>query len=204
MTQAATPSTDPPYVTFERFVTDPSIPECSEWVEGRVVPMSPVTNEHDELGGWLILLISTFNEIRQVGRLHYEPFQMKVPGQDISRAPDIMFVLREHLGRIKGTYLEGPADLVIEIISPGSVRVDRGEKFDEYERAGVREYWLLDPHRRTDDFYRLNAEGLYEKLPVDDGVFRSRVLDGFWIEVDWLWQNPKPGLFDIVDRWGIR
>ena len=46
--------------------------------------------------------------------------------------------------RLKKTFLDGPADVVVEIISAGSIGLDRGDKFVEYERGGVREYWLID------------------------------------------------------------
>lgn len=55
------------------------------------------------------------------------------------------FVASEHLDRLKETYLDGPADLVVGIVSPDSVGRDRGEKFYEYAQGGVPEYWLIDP-----------------------------------------------------------
>jgi Uma2 family endonuclease len=58
-------------------------------------------------------------------------------------------------------YLDGLADLVIEIISPESTSRDRGEKFYEYEMVGVRGYWLVDPQRELAEFYLLDAQGRY-------------------------------------------
>ena len=49
----------------------------------------------------------------------------------------------ERLDRVHRTYLDGPADLVVEIVSPESAGRDRGEKYYEYEAAGIPEYWLL-------------------------------------------------------------
>ena len=93
------------------------------------------------------------------------------------------------------TRLVGPADLVIEIVSDSSAARDRVDKFYEYERAGVREYWIFDP--RTDkervDFYRLTAQGKYQAvLPDADGRYHAAVLPGFWLHPDWLWQDPPP------------
>lgn len=61
------------------------------------------------------------------------------------REPDLLFISNETAQRLTERKLEGAADLVIEIIFPESVRRDRYEKFDEYEEAGVREYWIIDP-----------------------------------------------------------
>ncbi len=69
---------------------------------------------------------------------------------------------------------------------------DRGEKFYEYEQAGIREYWLIDPQREQAEFYPLTPEGRYRlTLPDAEGVYRSAVLPGFWLRVAWLWQPSR-------------
>lgn len=109
------------------------------------------------------------------------------------REPDVLVVLREHLARVQRTFLNGPADLVVEIVSDESVGRDRGTKFEEYREAGIPEYWLLDPRIEQADFYWLDDRGRYQPAPLDDaGVYRSRVLDGLWLRVEWLWQQPLP------------
>jgi Uma2 family endonuclease len=100
------------------------------------------------------------------------------------------------LDRLKGTYLEGPEDLVVEIISPESAGRDRGDKFYEYREAGIPEYWLIDPTLQQAEFYHLDAQGRYQLVPPDgEGIYHSRALPGFWLRVDWLWQEPMP---DVV------
>ncbi|MEZ5301901.1 MAG: Uma2 family endonuclease [Verrucomicrobiales bacterium] len=78
------------------------------------------------------------------------------------REPDIIFVASENLGRIKNAFLDGPADLAVEVISPESQGRDRGDKFYEYQAGGVREYWIIDPERQVAEFYRLNDRDLFE------------------------------------------
>jgi Uma2 family endonuclease len=108
------------------------------------------------------------------------------------REPDVMFVRSENLGRLHETYLDGPADLVIEIVSSESVGRDRGDKFYEYAEGGVPEYWLIDPQRQRVDFYRL-VEGEYIPLLTGkEGKYESQVIPGFWLYVEWLWQDPLP------------
>jgi Uma2 family endonuclease len=129
---------------------------------------------------------------------------MKI-GPDLpGRAPDLMFILERYRDRLKRTHLEGPADLVVEVISPGSRGVDRGEKYVEYEQGGVPEYWLFDPDRRQHEFYRLAPTGLYELATVPpDGVYRSSAVDGLWIKPTWLWQQPRPTVISIAKEWGL-
>ncbi len=118
------------------------------------------------------------------------PFQMKMKQ---GREPDLLFVAQEHLDRLKETYLDGPADLVVEIISPESLERDRGAKFVEYEAGGVPEYWLLDPLRRWVEFYRLGEDGRYRAAFAGaEGTYHSVALPGFWLRVEWLWQEPLP------------
>jgi Uma2 family endonuclease len=77
-------------------------------------------------------------------------------------------------------------------------------KFQEYQLGGVREYWLLEPELKQADFYQLGADGQFQPLPVDaDGIFRSRVLPGFWLKIEWLWQSPFP-YEQAVWEWDVR
>jgi len=109
------------------------------------------------------------------------------------------FDAAQEITRLLESWLDGPADVVIEITSPDSLLRDRGEKFAEYELGGVREYWLIDPERERVDFYRLDAEGYYERAPVDaEGVYHSEVIPGFWLKVEWLWQEPLPKVLDVL------
>lgn len=120
------------------------------------------------------------------------------------REPDLMFLAQEHRDRLRETYLEGPADLVIEIISPESRLRERGEKFAEYEMAGVREYWLLDPERQRADWYRLDPEGRYRLAEADPaGLYHSQVIPGFRLRVQWLWQIPLPPVLTVLKEMGL-
>ena len=119
---------------------------------------------------------------------------------DSKREPDLFIVLNENLARLTQTYLDGPADICIEISSPGTEDVDRGDKFLEYEKGGVGEYWLFDPRRLEALFYRLNADGLYEpQRPDENGNYRTPLLPNFVLHVPALWQDPLPD-FDAIGK----
>jgi len=191
-------------ISYEEFLDWPGENQHVEWVGGKVVTMSPISKEHSDVGLFLLNLLKHFVEARDLGAVLYDPFQMKT-GPDLpGRAPDILFVARANLGRLHRNHLEGPGDLVVEIISPGSRAVDRGEKFYEYEQGGVPEYWLIDPQRQQTEFYQRGADGIYRLTPADDqGIYRSRVLDGLWLKVDWLWQRPLPALLSVLKEWRL-
>src|ERR1051326_8073907 len=105
------------------------------------------------MGRFLLRLFSEFLDERDLGELRYERFQMKTAPDLPGREPDILFVANAHLSRLKETYLEGPGDLVVEIVSPESRERDTEEKFREYEQGGVPEYWIIDLELKQAEYY---------------------------------------------------
>lgn len=181
-------------MTYEEYLAAPDIDEQTEWVRGEVVPMMSVTRKHSDLSAYLIGLLGFYNRRHSLGHLLHEPFNMKT-GPDLpGRSPDLFFVRSENLSRVHENFLEGPADLVIEIVSPGTGTTDRRDKFHEYQSGGVREYWILDPHTQTAEFYVHDERGEFQAAEAPGGSFRSTVVDGFWLEIEWLWELPDPEL----------
>ena len=191
-------------VTYEEFLDWAEDGTHAEWIDGEVLIMSPTSKVHQDLADFLAALLRLYSEDRQPGAVISAPFQMKA-GPDLpGREPDVLFVTQERVDAIKESYLDGPADLAVEVISRDSRARDRGDKFYEYEQGGVREYWLLDPLRRQAEFYRLGEDGIFHSVPVgDDGIFSSEVLRGLWLQVDWLWRNPLPTLLSVLKEWEL-
>jgi Uma2 family endonuclease len=201
---AASAETSAGAMTYQEFLNWPGDNHHVEWVNGRMVFMSPVTEPHENIRGFLYSLLKNFVEAHHLGRVYSESFQMKT-GPDLpGRAPDVFFVANENLRRVTRMYLEGPADLVVEIISPGSRATDRGDKFYEYEQGGVPEYWLLDPERQQAEFYLRGSDGIYRLVPLgSDGVYRSKMLKDLWLRVEWLWQPLPPPILDVLREWRL-
>lgn len=175
-------------MSYEEYLRDPGIPEHTEWVDGEVTEMMSVSNKHAQLVGYLARLIGMYVELRELGEIRMDPFQMRPTPSSNGRAPDLIFVVRTKLGSLRPQYLEGPADVVIEVTSPGTEAVDRGDKFYEYEAGGVPEYWILDPVREVAEFYVRDESGVFRSANVQpDGEFESAALDGFRLKVEWLW-----------------
>jgi Uma2 family endonuclease len=128
-----------------------------------------------------------------LGEVFDAPFEVKLWPDGPSREPDALFISRERLPALTSKRFEGAPDLVIEVISPTSVTIDRVDKYLEYERAGVREYWIIDPRPRQEqaDFFVRGESGRFVSAPVDeDGVYTSTVISGFRLRLDWL-QRPE-------------
>jgi Uma2 family endonuclease len=179
----------PSKMTYEEFLAWADEDTLAEWVNGEVVMYSPASSKHQDLLDFLVSVLRPFVEQRELGKVLSAPFQVKL---EHGREPDLIFVAQEHLDRLRQTYLDGPADLVIEIVSPESAARDRGAKFYEYAEGGVSEYWLIDPQTQWAEFYYLKAGHYRSAFSGDEGVYRSEALPGFWLRVEWLWQEPLP------------
>ncbi len=167
--------------TYAEYLLWPDDATLAEWKDGEIIIYTPPTNRHQEIAGFLLALLSAFARLLDLGIVHIAPFEVKLWPGGPSREPDILFIDRERLGQLTPQRFEGGPDLAIEIVASGSARIDRVEKFIEYERAGVREYWLIDPRpgQEQADFYGLEADGRFASLGLDDdGQFSSLVLPG--------------------------
>ncbi len=191
-------------MTYEEFLEWCDEDTWAEWVDGEVVVLSPASLRHQDVRGWLASVIRAFAEAHDSGIVLTAPFQMHLANLGRGREPDLLFISKERRHLLKETHLDGPADLVVEIVSPESRLRDRGEKFAEYEAGGVREYWIIDPDRKEADFYLLDARGRYRLKEADpEGIYRSQAIPGFWLKVDWLWQEPLPPVPEVLRELGL-
>jgi Uma2 family endonuclease len=171
-----------------------------EWVYGKVVEMPGIDDAHDEIVRFIEDIILAFLQEYTGGRIFQDPRLMDLGDNLPRRAPDLQVLLPESFHKIGRIQNIGPADLVVEVVSKGSERIDRVHKFTEYEKGGVREYWVIDPIYREALFYQLDTDGLYQRIiPTEDGRYYSAVLKGFWIPVQSLWQSPSPTLKEIME-----
>src|SRR5947207_11682422 len=105
----------------------------AEWVDGEVILMSAASYRHQALVNFLANLLTLFVEAHDSGDVIPGPFQMKLPVRPSGREPDLLFVSKERQDLIRETYLNGAADLVVEIISIESRGRDTLDKREEYE-----------------------------------------------------------------------
>jgi len=159
-----------------------------EWNNG-ILEEVPVTDLMQyTLYSWFISLIHQFLRVHPVGNAVALEMGFKLTphgGRASIRKPDMGIVLHSNptvLRRWDKSYA-GIFDLCIESLSDSNKREierDTVTKKGEYARAGVREYYILDPRAQHQAFYRLNRSGNYVPIqPTADGVIRSSVLDGF-------------------------
>ncbi len=171
-----------------------------EWVDGRLLPMTPITLRHSLISRYLETLLAAYFDLNPVGVVLAAPFVMRLDSIPSRREPDLQVVLHNTPGDLTETAMIGPADLCIEIVSEKSSTRDYGEKFTEYERGGVRTYWIIDPLRTDARFYELADNGRYQPGRInDDHIYHPSLLPGFALHVPTLWADPLPTVARIVE-----
>ncbi|MEN3001927.1 MAG: Uma2 family endonuclease [Armatimonadota bacterium] len=192
-------------VSFEEFLDWLDEDTHAEWVDGEVIPKMPVSVKHQRESSFLYQILSSWLNYHRLGETHHPPLLVKFTlpnGKSVAREPDIVVILNTNPGIFTEQYFEGAPDLIVEILSPSNRNIDRLTKYEEYEAIGVPEYWLIDPDRQYAEFFQLDETGAYRvAFSGSEGVYRSRVLEGLWLELRWLWERPP--VWDVLKQWGL-
>jgi Uma2 family endonuclease len=170
-----------------------------EWHEGALIKLSPTRGRHFELVMYLLDLFRTYFQYRPIGVVRGETFLLRVDSVGLMREPDIQIILNDNPGELTDTAMLGPADICVEVVSPESVERDYGTKFELYEKASVKEYWLLDYERKVSHFYRLDGAGKYSQQSIEGGVYETPLLPGLKIDVPVLWSVLLPPIGQIFE-----
>jgi len=147
-----------------------------------VMTPSPIPY-HQDLLGRLFFELKRFVEEKGLGKVYPSPLDVYLSATDTYQ-PDIIFISKDRLSIIGESKIEGPPDLVIEILSPATAYYDLRIKKDVYEKSGVKEYWIVDPMQKTIEVF-LNKEGRFDPVGTakGEGEIRSSLLKGLSISV---------------------
>ena len=202
-----TPAASLPRMTYDEFLAWAVDHPHSEWVEGEVIEFMSVKARHALVVGFLYRLLVAFVEHRRLGIVIGDPYAMLIRDGNGEprrhRQPDLLVLLASHQDRFTDERLEGPADLVVEVVSDDSEKRDRQDKLAEYAEVGVPEYWLVGGRagRQGTELYVRNAAGIYDRVSPDaEGRLPSTVLPGFWLDPSWLAADPLPDVDDVLDE----
>jgi Uma2 family endonuclease len=105
---------------------------------------------------------------------------------------------------VKEEFIDGPPDMVMEVVSPDSQVRDWHDKYIAYETSGVREYWVIDPGAMRVEAYVRGRGGKYSRIKETDGCIRSKVLGKLFIRPQWLWQSPLLKMATVLKELGLR
>jgi len=148
--------------TYTDYAALPDDGRRYEIVNGVLLMAPSPSGSHQDTVGEIFSYLRTHVKLAGLGLVRLAPFDVELSPQDVFQ-PDILVVLNAHLDKVLEKKVVGAPDLVVEVASPGTAAFDRLTKYDVYARAGVPEYWIVNPERRT-----------VEVLVLEGGKYHSR------------------------------
>ena len=153
--------------------------ERYELIDGNLYLMSAPTIVHQGILGEIFTQISNYLKGKQC-KVFISPIDVKLSGNKDDKKefnvvqPDLLVVCEKE--KIQNKCILGAPDLIIEILSPSASSIDRVQKFNLYQKFGVKEYWIVAPEEKNISVFILNNEGIYtipkaydlnDKIPVN-------------------------------------
>lgn len=168
--------------TYDDYLKLPEDGKRYEIIEGELFVTNAPSYRHQFAVGELFAILRQYVKENQLGQVVIAPFEVHLSETTRPVQPDIFFVNAKRWPQGEVPFFEGAPDLIVEVLSPGSIRADRSIKFSAYEQAGVSEYWIVNPHLEAVEVYKL-AEGEYTLLGefAGDEEIHSEVLKGLKI-----------------------
>jgi Uma2 family endonuclease len=166
----------------EKFYNDIDESMKVEFINGEVIVHSPVMKRHNEANGLLYKILDTYVRKKDLGFVGFEKIMVVFTRNDYE--PDLVFFDKEKSDEMKPTQTLFPVpDFVVEVLSNGTKKYDRGIKYDDYETHKVKEYWIIDPDNEVVEQYILK-EDVYELVyKSSQGMIKSEVVQGFEIPI---------------------
>jgi Uma2 family endonuclease len=187
-------------VTFDEFCTLVPDGQKADLIDGVIYMASPDTRRSNNLTKFLSNLISDYLDAKNLdGEVFVTRYSFQL-SETNAPEPDVAFVGPARLHLVKENRMDGGPDIAVEIVSRDSRNRDYGEKRELYQAAGVSEHWIVDPLQRRVEFLRLSG-GKYELVPLEDNrIFRSAVIPGLWLNVEWLLAKPVPRAYSCLQE----
>jgi Uma2 family endonuclease len=185
-------------ITFDEFCRMVPDGVKADLLDGAIYMASPDTRNSNRLNRFLLLLVGGFVSARKLGgEVFVSRYAFRV-SEHYAPEPDIAYVSESRLHLAEELAMNGGPDVAVEIVSRDSRRRDNVDKRELYERAGVQEYWIIDPGQRRTEFLRASKRG-FRPIPLKKKqFFHSQAIPGFWLDVNWLFSRPLPSDYDCL------
>ena len=145
------------HMTASEYFEMPEGPPYFQLVHGELFMSPSPVIRHQKVLGKIHRLIGNFLDTHPLGEIIMSPSDVELGSGDVYQ-PDLYYVSRERLGILDLQGAKGAPDLVVEILSPSTARLDRDMKRTVYESAGVREIWFVDLWNDRVEIHRFAAE----------------------------------------------
>src|SRR5690242_479504 len=165
--------TRPPKTILEVWESLPEGTLC-ELINNQLIMSPSPLDIHQVICGEIYLQFALYLKKNQIGEIRIAPYDVHFSNENIFQ-PDLLFIKNENLGKVQKNGLFGSPDLVIEILSPSSSKLDYKEKKSVNEKFAVSEYFIVDPETRSVDSFFLK-KGKFEEQKRLIGKINSRIL----------------------------
>src|SRR5208282_4817005 len=178
-----------PPLTVENYKLLPETGPRYQLIQGDLY-MAPAPNRfHQEISRNLQFELHSYLKRNPIGKLFDAPFDVYLDEINIYQ-PDIIIVLNERLGILTEQGAEGAPELVIEILSPKTRRLDLVNKKHEYARAGVKELWIIDPESRAITIHQFASDGVEKIRDVnEEDTLSTDLLPGFNLAAETIFER---------------
>lgn len=127
-----------------------------ELLEGEMIEMVSPNSRHQRVLGRLAKLLGNYCTAHHLGEVFIAPLDV-ILSRTVVVQPDLFFIAQSRLAELVGERITGAPDLLVEILSPSTSTRDLNQKRKLYARAGVTEYWIVDPEDNTIEIQRLQG-----------------------------------------------
>jgi Uma2 family endonuclease len=161
-----------------------------EWIDGALDVLPALTPAQRDAQERLLVLLGEYVEENEMGMVIPGPFTVRMPEEmRRGREPDLLYLPNEYAEAIQDNYVNSHGvGLVVEIANAASQHRDHVEKFDDYQQAGIPEYWIIDVDQQAATFYVLHNDNHYQPVePDENGVYHSTAVKDFAFPVNVLW-----------------
>lgn len=168
-------------------------PEDERWqiIDGIAYLQATPTPLHQEILGGLFAQFHHYL-VGKSCKVYPAPFSVRLMTEDETRNEDINKVVEPDItivcdkSKIDGKGCKGAPDLIVEIISPSSIKMDRFIKFNKYEKAGVREYWIVEPEGKLVSVFVLQDDQRYGRPEIytEDGKINVSIFPELMVDLE--------------------
>lgn len=156
-------------------------------IEGKLIYMPSPYVVHQRVLGSLHVKVFTHVEKNELGEVHFAPLDVHFDEENVFQ-PDLLFVSVSRKDIIRN-FIQGAPDLVVEILSKGTKKVDEETKMKVYGKHNVLEYWLIHPTQKwVKVFENQDGEMIESILLEEKGSFESKAVKGFVLDVEGLFK----------------
>ncbi len=193
----------------EYIILQPDVTEAEFWeyanedmncelINGVLVIHSPAPELHESIFKYLLTFFNIYLEKTGKGKVYGSRFVMRLSPK-WNPEPDLMIILPNNYSRIQKNMVDGPADIVIEILSKTTKEIDLTKKLPKFLESGVQEVWMIDPEEKLITIYTPAEKRIYTESQSKEFIV-SPVLGQLTLKIKWIWNRDEFPVYKILEN----